>query len=130
MRVGRVRLTHLDLYIFNMKELIFQSRGVCGKSVKYVGSHKGIHDMTRAGSQGCFTREDKTTMLRGAGLLDGRTNSTEEKLGCTREFSGHNCSLPLYTDLGLPVSRSRPVCLRKILQTLRLDRVPDKAGTR
>jgi hypothetical protein len=49
MRVGRVRLTHLDLYIFNMKELIFQSRGVCGKSVKYVGSHNGIHDMTRAG---------------------------------------------------------------------------------
>ena len=47
-------------------------------------------------------------MLRGAGLLDGRTNSTEEKLGCTREFSGYNCSLPLYTDLGLPVSKEPP----------------------
>ena len=47
-------------------------------------------------------------MLRGAGLLDGRTNSTEEKLGSTREFSGHNCSLPLYTDLGLPVSKEPP----------------------
>ena len=47
-------------------------------------------------------------MLRGAGLLDGRTNSTEEKLGSTREFSGYNCSLPLYTDLGLPVSKGPP----------------------
>jgi len=47
-------------------------------------------------------------MLRGAGLLDGRTNSTEEKLGSTREFSGYNCSLPLYTDLGLPVSKEPP----------------------
>ena len=47
-------------------------------------------------------------MLRGAGLLDGRTNSTEEKLGSTREFSGYNCSLPVYTDLGLPVSKEPP----------------------
>ena len=47
-------------------------------------------------------------MLRGAGLLDGRTNSTEEKLGFTREFSGYNCSLPVYTDLGLPVSKEPP----------------------
>jgi hypothetical protein len=47
-------------------------------------------------------------MLRGAGLLDGRTNSTEEKLGSTREFSRYNCSLPLYTDLGLPVSKEPP----------------------
>ena len=47
-------------------------------------------------------------MLRGAGLLDGRTNSTEEKLGSTRELSGYNCSLPLYTDLGLPVSKEPP----------------------
>ena len=47
-------------------------------------------------------------MLRGAGLLDGQTNSTEEKLGSTREFSGYNCSLPLYTDLGLPVSKEPP----------------------
>jgi hypothetical protein len=38
-----------DSYIFNMKRFIFRSRGVCSKSVKYVGSHNGIHDMTRAG---------------------------------------------------------------------------------
>jgi len=39
----------LDMYIFNMKEFIFQSRGVCDKSVKYVGSRNGIRDMTRTG---------------------------------------------------------------------------------
>ena len=47
-------------------------------------------------------------MLRGAGLLDGRTNSMEGILGSTREFSGYNYSLPPYTDLGLPVSKEPP----------------------
>jgi hypothetical protein len=47
-------------------------------------------------------------MLRGAGLLDGRTNSMEGILGSTREFSGYNYSLPSYTDLGLPVSKEPP----------------------
>jgi hypothetical protein len=47
-------------------------------------------------------------MLRGARLLDGRTNNTKRKLGSTGESYGYNYSLPLYNDLGLPVSKEPP----------------------
>ena len=126
MRVGRVRLTHWIRTSSTWRNSYFNLGG-------YVTNRSNMSDLTMGfviwrgpGNQGRFTSENKTTMHKGIDLLGGRTNSEEEKIGTTREFSGYNYSLPSYTNLDLPVSpprmglghtfvreRDAPVCLRR-----------------
>jgi hypothetical protein len=65
LRIGSVNLQHEGIHI--------SIQGVCGKSVKYVGSRNGVHDMMRAKES------------RPVHWSENKTNSAKKIIGTTRD---------------------------------------------